>query len=448
MKQKIKIMICAAFMLPMGVAAQRVQPLPENISEVHVDGKQKLLVVGGDETRIETTSDRTNIATVRGNRLKVSVGDGEQLTLRLAPERCIVIRAEDYATVNIDGSLPLRDLLAVHVEDYAVANFTGTDSDTVRCLMLRLQSEDFARINASSILQHFEYDLSASDYSRIELSGLDQMPNPTDSGFSTSTTLQDFGKVYKGRITDNGELVRTDYPSYDRDYTTVVNGMTDRLADAVRKDKGGDTERKHTATWEFGGGELVFAWGWHNWGNEMFTGFGGVDGAAGVGTTFNNIQLAGDWVIARSRWIGFYAGLGLEWDKWKFTAPSVQLNTAAEPYAFAASGATTGNMLLTTRYVIVPLTIRVGDRDGVHLELSAIPGIHWNASGLRTKQVVGNSTETTKDRSINKYLNPYKLDLRAALYYNHFGIYAQFSTQSVFKGNCEELFPVKFGFII
>ena len=76
------------------------------------------------------------------------------------------------------------------------------------------------------------------------------------------------------------------------------------------------------------------------------------------------------------------------------------------------------------------------------------PGIHWNASGLRTKQTIGNSTETIKDRSINRYINPYKFDIRAELYYSWFGIYAQFSTLSTFKGNSEELFPVKFGIIL
>ncbi len=444
-----QLMFAAALLLPAFAEAQRTQLLPDGVTEVRLEGHQRLHVAGGDENRLETDSERTNIAVVRGSRLFVKTGD-DVATLRLAPGRSIAIHAEDYATVTIEGSLPLREVLAVEVEDYASATFAGTEADTVRCMMLRLQTEDFSRITSTSILQHFEYDLSASDYSRIELAGVDQMPNPTDSSFYLATSISDFGKVYLGRVTDRGELVKTDFAKNDRDYTTTVNGATSRLADAVRREKGAaqPTDKK-SVSWSFGSFDLDFAWGWHNWGREMFNGFAGVEGPSEVRTTFGNLLLAGNWGIATSRWIGLYAGLGLEWDRWKFTTPQTVFSTATDPFAFADGGASSGSTMLITRYVIVPITVTIGVREGVHLELSAIPGIHWNASGLRYKHEVGSHMQTDKDRSVNRYVNPYKFDVRAALYFKRwFGVYAQFSTQPVLKGGSEVLIPVRFGFIL
>lgn len=199
---------------------------------------------------------------------------------------------------------------------------------------------------------------------------------------------------------------------------------------------------------DLSGFDIDFAWGWHNWGRDMFTGFGGVESASDVGTTFNNVQLAGKWVVAKGQWVGFSVGLGLEWDRWKFYAPHVVFNTNATPYSFAIGGSTDGSSQLRTRYVTLPLSLRIGERKGVHLELSAIPGLHWNGTGLRYKHDVGGKTKTDKDRMVNKYINPYKFDLRAAVYFKSFGVYAQFSTMSVMKDNSESLIPVKFGLII
>lgn len=442
----ISMVVAVAMILPATAMAQRVQPLPDEVMEVWVDNSQVLRVVPGSESLLEIGSESVNIAKVKGSRMHIDAGS-EEVTLRLAPGRNISLHAEDYAKIYIIGKSAKFEDLNISMEDYSIASIEGTENDTLQCFSMRMHTEDFSSISSTAIIKYVEYDLQADDFSRINLVGIDQMPNPRGMEITTRRAISDFGKVYTGRETLNGEVVANQTKANDRDYTTLVNDISERVATAVNSSVMNKCGKK-SVSWEFGGGDLDFAWGWHNWGNAMFTGFGGADGAAEVGTTFNNIQLHLNWTIARSRWLGFYAGLGLEWDKWKFATPSVTFNTAAEPYAFADAGASSGSMLLTTRYVIVPFTVRIGDTDGVHLELSAIPGIHWNASGLRSKEIVGNRTETVKDRSINKHLNPYKLDFRAALYYSHFGIYAQFSTQSVFKGNCEELFPVKFGFII
>ena len=426
---------------------QVAQLVPDVVNLISVDGRHSLRIVAGDETLLEAPDGIEKIARIRGNKLIVSGDKDADVTLVVGPSRDITIHTEDYATVVVWGALPMRTSISVAAEDFSTVMFDGSVTDTVSCTNLTLRSEDYSRISSNSILQSVEVDFTSEDFGRIDLCGLDYLPAPDGVEIEQRSLTADFGRIYTGRTTAGDMLLYNQTNTFTEN--GVVGTMTDRVADAVRSSVNGDNaKKKKSFSWEFGGGDLNFAWGWHNWGNAMFTGFGGVDGAAEVGTTFNNIQLHLNWTIARNRWLGFYAGLGLEWDKWKFATPCVTLNTAVYPYAFADAGAISGSMSLTTRYVIVPLTIRLGDTDGVHLELSAIPGIHWNASGLRSKEIVGNRTETVKDRSINKLLNPYKFDLRASLYYRHIGIYAQFSTQSVFKGNCEELFPVKFGFII
>ena len=423
---------------------QRVQLVPDAVSQINLSGRQSLRIVAGSETRLETKSNLDNIARVRGDKMIIS-SDSAGITLSIAPKRNIKVSTEDYANVVFEGAFPMRSELEVHAEDFSTVTFVGSASDTVRSTNLILHAEDYAHIGSGSIMQAVQIDFSSEDFSRISLKGLDYIAGPNDTSIEQRSLVSDFGRIYTGRTTAGDMLLYTSEEEHDK--TNMLGNMTDRVADAVRSSAGSE-KQKNTVSWHFGGFILDFAWGWHNWGNEMFSGFAGVESPAEVGTTFNNIQLSGNYAIAHNRWLGFYVGLGLEWDKWKFVAPQVQFNTAAEPYAFANAGATSGSMLLTTRYVVVPFSIRIGDRDGVHLVLSAIPGIHWNASGLRTKQTIGNSTETVKDRSINRYINPYKFDIRAELYYSWFGIYAQFSTLSTFKGNSEELFPVKFGIIL
>jgi hypothetical protein len=182
----------------------------------------------------------------------------------------------------------------------------------------------------------------------------------------------------------------------------------------------------------------------------MFNGFGGVDGDAAVRTSFNNIQLSVDYPLVGTRHFGFYVGLGLEWDKYKFEANEVTLNTSTDPYAFADGGDQSCSSWLNTRYVVVPLTFRFDLWHDWSLTLSALPGIHWGGShtGLRRDITSGDDEVNIKDYSINPYIRPYKLDARISLQYHSLGLYFQASMLPAFKGSCDELFPVKFGIIL
>ena len=451
MKHNIFYAIAAlALLSPATLQAQRVQPLPDEVNEIRIEGHQNLRIVSGDENRIETTSDKNDIARVRNGRMTIS-SDASDVTLTLAPGRSMSFRAEDYATIKFNGSFEIRDNLTIETEDYAHISFIGDTNDTVRVVNLVMRTDDFSRITSSVIMKHYNYELAASDYSLIVLTGMDLMASAEANNWGElhlTTHINDRGKVYRGRMTAGGILLKTDNQADDDIVSRVEVDATDRAVDLARDLS---TNYKKTKT-KISSGDFYtrFAWGWHNWGNEMFSGFGGVNGPAELNTSMNNVQLELNGTLFETRWVGLSVGLGMEWNKYKFANNELTWDAAAEPYHLALG--TDPNCLsrLKTRYVTMPVTLILGDRDSWHVELAALPGIGWTGknTGLRRIYGSGNGQNTEKDYSVNRSLAPYKLDVRAAVMYHALGIYAQVSTLSAFKGNCDELFPVKFGIIL
>lgn len=437
-------------LLPLSASAQYTQLLPPEVKEIRLEGYVRLTVRPGDTTRLEVSDAKqaVNVGKVSGSRLTLK----EQvrgLTLYVSPERTMAFNPQDFSSLTFSGDFQPFDHLTIHTEDYGKASIFGSDGDTLRSHALRLHAEDFSRIEGSIPVQYYDFDIISADHSRISFLATasdSRLARDGETGCTNTFANSEFGTIYLGRYTVDGELKSEDYYSTSADESTrTINALTDRIADMGRKKH----ENENHNSWHSGDFDLDFAWGWHNWGSEMFSGFGGTEGPAEVGTTFGNIQLTGMWGIANSKWLGLRAGLGLEWDRWKFTTPQAVFSTSTVPnYSFVDGGASSGRTMLITRYVVVPISIRIGNANNVHLELSAIPGIHWNASGLRYKHTTADRTVTDKDRSINRYINPYKLDLRAILWYKNIGVYAQFSTQSVFKNTCDDLIPVRIGFIL
>ena len=453
MKRNIFYAIAALSLLaPAAVQAQRVQPLPDKVKEIRIESRQRLTVVSGDENRIETNSDKNGIAKVTGGRMTISSGAGD-VTLRLAPWRSMTFRAEDYSTIEFSGSFDNRESLTIEAEDYAQVTFAGDTTDTVRAVTLTLRAEDFSRITSNVILQQYNYELSPADYSRIVLAGMDQM-HPADGtnwgNRSQSISISDHGKFYRGRCTNGSTVYATEYPEDDDLAARVTVDATDRVADIARDMAKGAESKKKQSYWSSGDFYARFAWGWHNWGDEMLSGFGGVEGPSEVQTSMSNMQLEFNFTLAENRWIGLSAGLGLEWNRYKFTGSEVLWDNTTAPYHLALGTDPNCTSSLKTRYVTLPLTIIIGDRDEWHLELAALPGIGWtgNNTGLRRQYGSGSGSRTDKDYTINRSLAPYKLDVRAAVMHDGIGVFFQVATLSAFKDGCQELFPVKFGIIL
>lgn len=458
MKHNILYAIAAfALLSPAAVQAQRVQPVPDEVNEIRIEGRQSLRIVSGDENRIETNSDKDNIARVRNGRMTIS-SDADDVVLRLAPGRSMTFRAEDYATIEFSGSFAIRDNLTVETEDYAQVMFVGDTTDTVRAVNIVFRSEDFSRITSDVILKHYNYLLDASDFSRIVLTGMDLMESSEANNWGElilSTHINDKGKVYRGRMTAAGLLLKTDNPKDDDIVSRVEVDATDRAIDLARDmatTLKTTTGKRNRHPWDT---ELDFAWGWNNWGSQIGSGFNGVDGAAGVNTTFHNIQLAVNVPVINVSGFALKAGLGLEWNRYVFNTPEVLFDPTADPMAFVSGtwGAGVASSYLKTCHVTVPVKLEFGNPDRWHVSLTALPGLNWTGknSGLRRHynevEAVMNE-HTDKDRGVNRYLNPYMFDVRVAVQYSCMGVYLQLSTLSAFKNGCQELYPIKFGIIL
>ena len=225
-----------AMLAPATVQAQRVQSIPDEVNEIRIEGHQNLHIVAGDENRIETNSDKSGIARVRNGRMTFS-SDADDITIRLAPSRSMVFRAEDYATMVFNGSFAIRDNLTVETEDYARATFAGDTTDTVRAANIVLRADDFSRITSNVILKHYNYELASSDFSRIVLAGMDLMESSEANNWGElllSTHINDKGKVYRGRVSAGGILLKTDYPENDDITSRVEVDATDRAVDFAR----------------------------------------------------------------------------------------------------------------------------------------------------------------------------------------------------------------------
>ena len=451
MKHTVFYAITALAMLaPATMQAQRVQQLPDEVNEIRIEGHQNLRIVSGDDNRIETESDKSGIARVRNGRMTFS-SDASDITIRLAPGRSITFLAEDYANIEFNGSFAFRDNLTIETEDYAQVTFAGDTTDTVRAANIVLRADDFSRITSNVIFKHYNYELASSDFSRIVLAGMDLMGSSEANNWGElhlSTHINDKGKVYRGRMTAGGIVLKTDYPEDDDITSRVEVDATDRAVDLARDLS---TNHKKSKT-KISSGDFYtrFAWGWHNWGTTPLSGFGGIDGPVELNTSMNNVQLEFNGTLFETRWVGLSVGLGLEWNRYKFTNSEVLWDVTSMPHALALGTDPNCSSRLKTRYVTLPITVILGDRDDWHLELTALPGIGWTGSntGLRRQYGSGSGTTTEKDYSINRSLAPYKFDVRAAVMYHAIGVYFQVSPISAFGDYCQELFPVKFGIIL
>lgn len=456
MKNSIITTIAAlALLVPAAVQAQRVQPVPDEVKEIRIEGHQNLRVVSGDENRIETTDDKNGIARVSNGRLTISSGAGD-VTLRLAPWRSMTFRAEEYATIEFNGTFENRENLTIETEDYAQVTFAGDTTDTVRAINLVLRADGFSRITSKAIMQQYNYTLAPSDYARIVLAGMDQMHPSENEGNSwgnrsQSISIDGHGKFYRGRCTNGSTVYATEYPEDDDIAARITVDATDRAVDFARDiAKSTKTIKGKSSHWSSGDFFMRFAWGWHNWGNTPLSGFGGVQGPAELTTSMNNVQLEFNFSLVECRWFSIDAGLGLEWNKFKFADSEVLWDATAMPRAFTLGADPNCSTRLKTRYVTLPLTVMLGDRDDWHLELTALPGLGWTGdnTGLRRQYGSGSGSNNEKDYTINRSLAPYKLDVRASVMYKTIGVYFQLATISAFGDYCQELFPVKFGIIL
>ena len=423
-KAFVRLMAFFAPMVPLTLSAQTYsQPIPDNITEIRVEDNARLTVSEGTEASIASDSDK-RVATARGSRLIFSDNTSAEITLPAG--RSMNFVADDRSEIIFRGSFGQRQQFSLITNDYSSASFSGSLADTLRTTDLNLRADDYSRINSDIVISSLNFNFQANDYAAINLAC-------KNKHHSSGT-----GTIY---INDKATI---DFNICSGDTTTPFDATSTHLI-PVKPQSG--TTRK-ASFWRRRDVALNFAWGFHNWGSEPLGGFSGVDGPASVRTSFNHIHLSVDVPLVGTRHTGLYLGLGLEWDRYKFTTPEVFFDPATSTFSDGTEQDCSSRLL--TRYVVVPLTLRIDLWHDWHLSLAALPGIHWSGShtGLRREYETSDREELQKDQSINQHINPYKLDLRATLTYEWFGLYLQVPTRSTMKSPMQDLYPIRFGVML
>ena len=407
------------------------QTVPDQVSTIRVEDHTRLTVKPSEGEFHLLTATASPVATIKGSNMMIS-SPANDITLLLPPGRSIAFHVEDHANLVFSGNFDKRQRLSVRTEDYASALFTGSLADSLWAVDLNLRADDYSLIRSEIRLVSYNFEFVAKDYSRINL---DCQQNKYEPGFDTrtQTVFRDEHATLQYNYC-NSDTARA-FSTRDSTLASITQGKLRNRANPAKP-----------SFWRHRDVALNFAWGFHNWGSEPLNGFAGVDSPADARTSFNHVHLSVDYPLIGTRHTGLYIGLGLDWDKYKFSTPDVVFDNLA--FRSGPDGAVESRLL--TRYVVVPLTLRVDLWHGWRLTLSALPGIHWSGShtGLRREFESDQMEGLVKDQSVNKHINPYKLDLRATLSYEGIGLYFQAATLSTMRDGCEPLYPVKFGIIL
>lgn len=450
-----RFILALALLLPFAAMAQTAETdsgrtaLPEAVKTLVFNDCNALIVP--DSCSSYETGKMPNGAEVNvsGSVMTFSRLD-RSVHIRLNPGTVTRIEATGNSEVTLQGSFHFPGTLEL-VGDGAATIIAKNNFDTLYADRMVVSLADVSRLNAHSRLQVRTFDFGVKDYSRLKAFILEQTGD--SDGTQSSFTNTQYASFHIGYRLQSGERVFIDPEEVEDFWSTNDDAFdiddlsdldADALSDLVRKIKLRST--KHYS-W---GANLDFAWGFHNWGTDRLNGLAGMDGDAAVRTSFNHILLTLNYPVVYSKHVALYAGLGLEWDKYKFHRGDIHFDLTAEPYHLANGTVANSESRLLTRYVILPIEVKFNLGRHWKLGLAAIPGLHWSGShtGLRRDITSGDDEVNIKDYSINPYIRPYKLDARISLQYRSLGLYFQASMLPAFKGSCDELFPVKFGIIL
>ena len=450
-----RFILAMALLLPFAAMAQTAETdsgrtaLPEAVKTL-VFNDCKALIVPDSRSSYETGKMPNGAeVNVSGSVMTFSRLD-RTVHIRLNPGTVTRIEATGNSEVTLQGSFHFPGTLEL-VGDDASTIIAKNSFDTLYADCLVVSLADVSRLNAHSRLKMRNLDFTVKDYSRLKAFVIEPIGDSDGTRLNFSNTL--YASIHIGHRIQDGERLILD-PEEEEDFWNTNDDAfdlddladldADALSDLVRKIKLRSTKRY---SW---GANLDFAWGFHNWGTDRLNGLAGMDGDAAVRTSFNHILLTLNYPVVYSKHVALYAGLGLEWDKYKFHRGDIHFDLTAEPYHLTNGTVANSESRLLTRYVILPIEVKFNLGRHWKLGLAAIPGLHWSGShtGLRRDITSGDDEVNIKDYSINPYLRPYKLDARISLQYRSLGLYFQASMLPAFKGSCDELFPVKFGIIL
>ena len=200
----------------------------------------------------------------------------------------------------------------------------------------------------------------------------------------------------------------------------------------------------------------AFLWAFNNWGSNWYNGLNKMDGAYELNTSFSSWQLEFNYSVILKRHFNLDIGIGYESDIYKFTSSMIDIDNSGffqdnlffiKNPQFSSTRPNDWSCRLVTRYVSIPIDFVFRINDDFRIGIAAIPALNFTSSPTGLKHKIDTKEFEYLDvENTSKYITPYKLDLRLSMRYNHFGVFAQVSTMSLFTNM--DVFPIKIGFIL
>ena len=210
-----------------------------------------------------------------------------------------------------------------------------------------------------------------------------------------------------------------------------------------------------------------FLWAFTNWGDQWYNGLSKLDGAYNLKTSFSSWQLEAQYAVIMTRHFKFLLGVGYESDIYKFSNPLVEIDAngnirnaidalpnqsysdfIASNHIFDGTNLNDWSSKLVARYISLPVSL--GFRtDSFDIGFTALPALTINMRNCGLKQEL--DTRNIEHRSVTDISNslaPYKIDLRIDMRFHHIGLFLQVATSPLFQSSNQDLYPIKFGFII
>ena len=417
--------LCAA-----ATAQLHVQPVT-GIHTIVIEDHVRLKVYSGEKTQIEVLTSEP-VANVRNGIM--TIDENAEATLCLAPGDGLThFQVKDGASLTFTSAMDFgKNQFTIDAEDNATVEFVQLPTGNLKANYVIFNASDNARIVSKMPLAVAAYSFRASDNAYVEMPSIEDIVSPSDSTLDKAhyITIEDNGKIV---IRDRGE--KGVYSARDGKVNIHLGGK-----------RNGRPSRDS---------ELSWFWGFNNWGDSPFGGFGGVDGDAEVNFYFMNYGLSFDYPFVNTPHFGLYAGLGLEGNTYHFSNNLVSYNPAGYFQATSTGlvTTTTGTLdpnnwdtYLQTIAITVPITFSFEPwkYDDFCIRLSAIPGI--NIYGALAQQYESKAIDLNiTDHETGKKVSNFMLDARLTLLYGNFGLYAQVATVPIMK---DGLYPVKFGFFL
>lgn len=362
-----------------------------------------------------------------------SQASGRKLELHLDMGTSVVIETNDFSNAEVHINKQLN-MLNIKTNDYSNVLVT-TDLDTIRATSIQITTNDFSNAKFNSPVNAYTVSLTTNDFSNAKL----------PSGR--------VNKIFESQ-SENATINYGHLPNVDI-YMGDESEFNDSDEKVYKKSK---KSEERTSFWHDGDWVFRFAWAFNNWGKEPYSGLVPMKGPYGLGTTFSSYQLELAFFPLCSRHLDLGFGLGYESNVYRFSNPYVTLDNTLSSDALATFQIQERqdaywSSRLVARYVTMPLTLRwkpaaYGD---FSISLTALPGLNYTSrnTGLKHKgEYTDHDGKTTNREDLSSVMNPFKLDGRLSLSYNHISVFVQMAALPLNLNMDKKVYPIKLGFIL